>query len=257
METLYNSIMRFQLTTSRTAAIPVERSTAVLLLFVAVCVAAWGTACGGKASQSRSSSPTSTSASDSSGLSPPSKSLPKIVAFGDSLTAGFGLRQSESYPALLQKKLDADGFKYEVVNAGVSGETSAGGLRRIDWALEGGVKIVIVELGGNDILRGQPIPAMTRNLGEIIERAKSKGAAVLLAGMEAPTNTGADYRNEVHAAFQDMAREHRVALIPFLLDKVAGVDSLNQADGIHPNAEGAKMVVETVYRFLRPLIKQE
>lgn len=185
------------------------------------------------------------------------KSLPKIVAFGDSLTAGLGLRASESYPALLQKRLEADGYGYEVVNAGVSGDTSAGGLRRLDWALEGDVRFLILELGANDLLRGQPVSEMKKNLAEIIERAKARGIKVLLAGMYAPTNSGAEYQREVQDAFQSLAREHQVTLIPFFLDRVAGVESLNQADGIHPNPEGTKIVADTVYQSLRPLLDKE
>jgi acyl-CoA thioesterase-1 len=182
------------------------------------------------------------------------KSLPKIVAFGDSLTAGLGLPQSKSYPALLQEKIDADGFAYEVVNAGASGDTSAGGVRRIEWALDGHVKIVILELGANDILRGQPIAAMKQNIGEIIKRVKDHGATVLLAGMEAPTNSGTEYRKAVHEAFPSLAREYQIPLIRFFLTGVAGIESLNQRDGIHPNEEGTKIVAETVYRSLRPLL---
>jgi acyl-CoA thioesterase-1 len=158
---------------------------------------------------------------------------------------------------MLQKKLDADGYQYEVVNAGVSGDTSAGGLRRIDWALEGDVRFLILELGANDLLRGQPVPEMKSNLGKIIERAQARGVVVLLAGMYAPTNSGADYQREVQQAFQQLARERGVTLIPFFLDRVAGVESLNQADGIHPNAEGSRIVAETVYRALRPLLDKQ
>lgn len=185
----------------------------------------------------------------------PSKSLPKIVAFGDSLTAGYGLSESSSYPSLLQNKLTADGFNYEVVNAGVSGDTTAGGVRRIDWALEGDVKVVILELGANDILRGQPIHEMKKNLSAVIERCKAKGSLVLLAGMEAPTDTGLDYRRDVHEAFASVARENNVALIPFFLQGVAAIDSLNQRDRIHPNEEGTKIVTETVYKSLRPMLE--
>ncbi len=185
------------------------------------------------------------------------KSVAKIVAFGDSLTAGYGLSASESYPALLQKKLEADGFNYEVVNAGVSGDTSAGGLRRIDWALEGDVKFVILELGANDILRGQPIPAMKKNLARIIERVKERGAQVVLAGMEAPTNAGVEYRKEVQEAYRELAREYQVPYIPFFLDRVAMIESLNQGDGVHPNAEGTRIVAETVYLVLRPLLEEQ
>ena len=187
----------------------------------------------------------------------PAKSLPKIVAFGDSLTAGLGLPQSASYPALLQHKLESDGFAYEVVNAGVSGDTSAGGVRRIEWALEGDVKIVILELGANDILRSQAIDEMTRNLAAIIERVKAHGATVLLAGMEAPTNLGIEYRKAIHDAFPALSKQYNVPLIPFFLDGVAGIDSLNQRDGIHPNEEGTKIVTETVYRSLRPLLSKQ
>ncbi len=185
------------------------------------------------------------------------KSLPKIVAFGDSLTAGLGLSQSASYPSLLQNRLAADGFAYEVVNAGVSGDTSAGGVRRIDWSLEGDVKIVILELGANDILRGQPVDQMKKNLAAIIERVKARGATVLLAGMEAPTNSGIEYRQGVHEAFLTLSKQYSVTLIPFFLDGVAAIDSLNQRDGIHPNEEGTKMVTETVYRSLRPLLEKQ
>ena len=187
----------------------------------------------------------------------PAKSVAKIVAFGDSLTAGYGLPLSDSYPAQLQKKLEADGYAYEVVNAGVSGDTTAGGLQRIDWALEGDVKVVVLELGANDILRGLPVTEMKKNLSGIISRARARGARVLLAGMEAPTNTGPEYRREVHEAFLDLARTPDVAFIPFFLDRVAGVAPLNQSDGIHPNAEGTRIVAETVYRALRPMLEKE
>jgi acyl-CoA thioesterase I len=187
----------------------------------------------------------------------PSKSLAKIVAFGDSLTAGYNLSLSESYPAQLQKKLDADGYAYEVVNAGVSGDTTAGGLQRIDWALEGDVKFVILELGANDILRGLPVAEMKKNLSGIISRARARGARVLLAGMEAPTNTGPEYRREVHEAFRELAETPDVEFIPFFLDRVAGIAALNQADSIHPNAEGTRIVAETVYQSLRPMLEKD
>src|SRR5919199_5024069 len=188
----------------------------------------------------------------------PSENVPKIVAFGDSLTAGYGLAPEESYPALLQKMLDADGFKYEVVNAGVSGDTSAGGVRRIDWTLDsGGVRFVILELGANDFLRGQPVAETKKNLAEIIERCRSRGARVLLAGMYTTTDAGPDYERQIHEAFQSLAREHDVTLIPFFLEGVAGRDELNQEDRIHPNAEGAKGVAATVYKYLKPLLEEE
>ncbi len=156
---------------------------------------------------------------------------------------------------MLQKRLQADGYEYEVVNAGISGDTSAGGVRRIDWSLEDNVKIVIVELGANDILRLQPVEDMKKNLSMIIEKAKGKGAIVLLAGMEAPTNSGVAYRKAVHDAFLDLAKEHEVTLIPFFLEGVAGIETLNQRDGIHPNIDGTQLVAETVYKYLRPLVE--
>jgi acyl-CoA thioesterase I len=205
---------------------------------------------------SNSSAPASTAPGNTSMTTDAgNKSLAKIVAFGDSLTAGYGLQPSQSYPALLQKRLEADGYEYEVVNAGISGDTSAGGVRRIDWSLEGNVKIVIVELGGNDILRLQPVEDLKKNLGTIIEKAKAKGALVLLAGMEAPTNSGVAYRKAVHQAYLDLAKEHQIPLIPFFLEGVAGIESLNQGDGIHPTVEGTKIIAETVYKYLRPILE--
>jgi acyl-CoA thioesterase I len=187
----------------------------------------------------------------------PKKSLPKIIAFGDSLTAGYGLKVEQSYPSLLQEKLDRDGLRYEVVNAGVSGDTSAGGLARIDWALEGDVRILILELGANDILRGQPIATMKKNLSDIIARVKARGAEVVLAGMESPTNMGIQYRVAVHEAYQSLAREHDVIFIPFFLERVAGIESLNLSDRIHPNAEGTKIIAETVYKSLKPALEKQ
>jgi acyl-CoA thioesterase-1 len=187
---------------------------------------------------------------------PASSNVSKIVAFGDSLTAGYGLAPADAYTSLLQKKLDQDGYRYEVVNAGISGDTSADGLSRIDWSLDTDVKILILELGANDILRMQPISQMKKNLTEIIERAKAKGVEVLLAGMEAPTNSDPIYRAQAHKAFPDLARDEHVILIPFVLDRVGGVPALNQKDGIHPNAEGEKIMTQTVYEALRPMLKK-
>ena len=207
-----------------------------------------------KGEPTKETAPASAAASPASAK--PDKSVAKIVAFGDSLTAGYGLNPEDSYPALLQQKLAADGFDYEVVNAGISGDTTAGGVRRIDWSLEGDVKIVILELGANDILRGQSLSAMKQNLSTIIEHAKSRGAQVLLAGMEAPTNSGLDYSRWTHGAFSELAKEHNVPFIPFFLERVAGIQSLNQADGIHPNPAGTRIVAETVYRSLKPMLEK-
>jgi acyl-CoA thioesterase-1 len=219
-------------------------------------VAAILSACGGAPREGASSNvkPNTRSAAPAA----PAETLPKIVAFGDSLTAGYGLSPNESYPALLQKMIDADGFKYEVVNAGVSGETSAGGVRRIDWSLDaGGVRFVILELGANDFLRGQPVSETRKNLAAIIERAKSRGARVLLAGMYTTTDAGQDYERQIDAGFKSLAKEQGVTLIPFFLEGVAGKSELNQQDGIHPNAEGTRLVAATVYRYLKPMLEEE
>ena len=179
---------------------------------------------------------------------------PRIVVLGDSLTAGLGLAPEQAYPALLQKRLDAAGLKYEVVNAGVSGDTSAGGLRRVDWVLEGDVKILIVALGGNDALRGLPVEQLRDNLITITDRAKARGIKLIVAGMEAPPNFGPAYTAAFRQAYQDVARKQGAILIPFLLDGVAGLPNMNQGDGIHPTAAGAEKVADTVWSALRPLV---
>ena len=181
---------------------------------------------------------------------------PKIVALGDSLTVGLGLLETESFPSLLQNKLDEEGYPYEMVNSGVSGDTSAGGLRRLAWALEGDVRILILALGANDGLRGLSIGEMKQNLSTIITRAREKNIVVILAGMEAPPNYGPEYVQSFRMAFREVASKERVLLIPFLLDKVAGQGSLNQPDGIHPNADGARIVAETVWPVLRSVLDQ-
>ncbi len=182
---------------------------------------------------------------------------PKIVAFGDSLTAGFGLAEKESYPYLLQERLKADGYDYEVVNAGVSGETSLGGLERIDWVLEQeNVRILILELGANDLLRGLPVAKMKDNLDRIIKKAKAKNVEVLLCGMLAPPTMGARYQREFVTAFPDLATANKVEFLPFVLEGIALNPKLNQGDGIHPNAEGAKVLMANVYKALQPLLKK-
>jgi acyl-CoA thioesterase I len=180
---------------------------------------------------------------------------PKIVVLGDSLSAGLGLLELQAYPALLQEKLNEDGYAWDVVNAGISGDTSAAGLQRTDWALDQGeVRILILELGANDGLRGLPIAEMKKNLSAIIERAQEKRIAVLLAGMEAPPNFGPEYTVSFRQVYRDLAREHKVTLLPFLLDKVAGVPALNQGDGVHPNIEGSRIVADTVWNALKPMV---
>lgn len=186
----------------------------------------------------------------------PVASRPRVVFLGDSLTAGYGIEISQSVPSLIQERLNASGYRYEVVNAGVSGDTSAGGLSRLDWSLSGDVAVLVIELGANDGLRGLPVPAMKQNLSEIIRRAQARHITVLLTGMEAPPNYGVSYTAEFRKVFADLAAEYRVAFVPFYLDGVAGRRALNIADGIHPNAAGARIVAETVWRQLEPLLNK-
>jgi acyl-CoA thioesterase-1 len=182
---------------------------------------------------------------------------PRIVFLGDSLTAGLGLDAEQSVPSLVQKHLDAEGYTYEVVNAGVSGDTSAGGLRRLDWSLDGDVRILVVELGANDGLRGLPVTQMKQNLQTIVQTAKKRSIDVLLTGMEAPPNYGAAYTSEFRRAFRDLAAQERVAFMPFFLYEVAGIPTLNIADGIHPNPAGARIVEANLWRSLKPLVEKQ
>lgn len=181
----------------------------------------------------------------------------QIVAFGDSLTAGYGIGLDEAYPAMLQNILDEEGYPYEVVNAGVSGDTSAGGVRRLDWVLEGrDVAVLILALGANDGLRGLPPGEMKKNLATIIERAKSGGVRVLLAGFTAPPSMEDQYLQEFVAVFPALAEEHGVALMPSLLEGVLGKEALTQPDGKHPNAEGARVLAQNVWTYLKPLLER-
>ncbi|HTL43224.1 MAG TPA: arylesterase [Vicinamibacterales bacterium] len=186
---------------------------------------------------------------------PVEDSRPKIVALGDSLTAGLGLPESQSYPSLLQADLDRGGYHFDVVNAGVSGDTSAAGLARLDWTLQSGnVKILILELGANDGLRGLPVAQMQQNLARIIERAHEQHIAVLLLGMEAPPNYGVEYARSFRQVYRDLASRYETTLVPFMLDGVAGRADLNQADGIHPNTAGTQIVARTIWQRLKPLV---
>ena len=179
---------------------------------------------------------------------------PRIVFLGDSLTAGYGLAKDQSVPSLIAARLAGMGLDYEVVNAGVSGDTSAGGLSRLEWSLDGAVRVLVVELGANDGLRGLPVDAMRDNLDAIIKRALGRGIRVVLTGMEAPPNYGQAYTNEFRAVFRDLATSHGVTFVPFYLEGVAGNPRLNIADGIHPNPEGARIVEQTIWRAIEPLL---
>jgi acyl-CoA thioesterase I len=182
-------------------------------------------------------------------------SRPRIVALGDSLTAGLGLPVAAAYPAVLEERLKDAGMNFEVVNAGVSGDTSAGGLARLDWALQGDVRVLIVALGGNDGLRGLPVEQLRRNVTQIIERAQARRIDVILAGMEAPPNYGRDYIVAFHRVYPELAAQYHVAFVPFLLQGVAGSESLNQRDGIHPTAAGARLVADNVWSVLKPIVE--
>lgn len=179
-----------------------------------------------------------------------------IIFFGDSLTAGYGLDPDEAYPALIQRKLDETGRSWRVVNAGLSGETTAGGLRRLDWILRQPVDIFVIALGGNDGLRGIAPTASRANLEAMLARLRAKypHAVLVLAGMQMPTNLGPDYTREFAAMYPELAQAHHVALIPFLLEGVGGMPALNQPDGIHPTAEGHCMVAETVWKVIKDLL---
>lgn len=179
-----------------------------------------------------------------------------ISALGDSLTAGFGVAVEEAFPALLQARLTRAGYDYRVVNAGVSGDTTAGGLRRVDWVLRAKPEVVIVALGANDGLRGQSPSAMGKNLEAIVARLTAAGARVLLAGMRMPPNYGDEYTRAFAATFPDVARRTRVALMPFLLEGVAAEPRVLQPDGIHPNAEGHRIIADRLWPYLLPLLRR-
>jgi acyl-CoA thioesterase-1 len=179
-----------------------------------------------------------------------------IVFFGNSLTAGYGLSPEQAFPTLIQKKIDSLGLPYNVVNAGVSGETSSGGKTRIDWILQQQVDIFVLELGANDGLRGIPLSETKKNLQDIIDSVKAKHpqAKLLFAGMQIPPNMGQKYAGEFRDMFGELATKNSMALIPFLLEGVGGEQNLNQADGIHPNEKGSKIVAENVWKELQKLL---
>jgi acyl-CoA thioesterase-1 len=176
---------------------------------------------------------------------------------GDSLTAGLGIPRDQTYPARLQQKLKEGGYAFEVVNAGVSGDTSADGLRRTNWALDGNVRLLILALGANDGLRGLPPRHMKDNLQKIITRVRQRGIRIVLVGMEAPPNYGEQYAAAFRQVFQELARDNKVTLVPFLLQGVAGVAQLNQADGIHPTSVGAARIADHLWPTVEAMIKTD
>ena len=186
----------------------------------------------------------------------PHRDTKTILFFGNSLTAGYGLDPSEAFSSLIQKKIDSLHLHYRCVNAGVSGETTSGGLGRIDWILKQPLDVFVLELGANDGLRGLPVAETKKNLQTMIDKVKKKypGAKLVLAGMQVPPSMGEQYAMKFKNLFPDLARENTILLIPFLLQNVAGIRDLNQQDGIHPTAEGAKIVAQNVWTVLRPLL---
>jgi acyl-CoA thioesterase-1 len=181
---------------------------------------------------------------------------PSLVCFGDSLTAGLGLDPGQSYPEVLQRELNRRGYGYKVVNLGVSGETSQDGLARIDQALAEKPRVVVLEFGANDGLRGQPVEITERNLAQMIEALQGAAARVVLAGITLPPNYGPAYLAKFDAIFPRLAAEYKTPLIPFLLEGVGGHSDLMQQDGLHPNARGASLVAETVRRHVEPLLSK-
>ena len=181
-----------------------------------------------------------------------------IVVLGDSIAAGYGLDLSEAFPAVLQKKIDQAGLNFTVINAGLSGDTTAGGLRRIDWLLKRKVDVLVLELGGNDGLRGIPVGVTRTNLMDIMDRTRKKypQARFVVAGMQMPPNMGAEYNGAFQKIFPDVARTKNAALIPFLLEGVGGQPELNMPDGIHPTVEGHQLVAENVWKTLAPVLRE-
>ena len=179
-----------------------------------------------------------------------------IVFLGDSLSAGSGVEQTQAFPALVGEKIRERGLPYEVVNAGIGGDTTAGGLRRLDWLLQRRIDVLVLELGGNDGLRGLPVANIKSNLQAMIDKAKAKepDVKIVIAGMQIPPNVGADYAAQFRQVFFDVAKENNAAMIPFLLEGVGGIRELNQPDMIHPNPTGHRMVAEVVWKTIEPLI---
>ncbi len=212
-----------------------------------VAAAVWAVSCG-------SPQPAPLPAPVKTKPAPPADDRPVIVAFGDSLTAGPGVEPDQNYPALLQRRLDAAGHRYRVVNLGVSGDTTGGGLARLDDALALKPRIAIVELGANDGLRGMPVETTRANLEQIVQGFEQAGVRVILAGMTLPPNYGAAYVGAFEKVFVDLARQYQTARIPFFLEGVAAVPALLLGDGLHPNAAGYQIVAGNVLQALEPLL---
>jgi acyl-CoA thioesterase-1 len=253
------------------------RPSACVLALLALGIAAWG--CGASEPAPQAATPaaatnpavtatdsafTDSGVTDSavagSAITSPAvaNSAPVVLFLGTSLTAGYGLPSGEAFAARIQQRIDATALDFRVVNAGVSGDTSAGGLARLDWLLRLPIAALVLELGANDMLRGLSVDAMRANLAAILEQTRraQPGVRFVIAGMQAAPNLGLDYAQRFNDVFPKLARAHDAELIPFLLDGIAGERQLNQADGIHPTAEGHERIAETVWRTLEPVLRE-
>lgn len=235
--------------------------SSLLLTLLLFCV---GISCNNSDTSSTPKTPTSTSTPTAEQEAPkaapsPAQTQKTVLFYGNSLTAGYGLEPAQAFPALLQEKMKAAGLNFRAINAGLSGETTAGGLGRIDWVLRQKVDIFVLELGGNDGLRGLPTPQMKTNLQGIIDKVKEKypTAKIVLLGMEAPPNMGPDYTAAFRKVYTDLQAENELTLIPFFtfLDQVAGESDKNQPDGIHPTAEGHRIVSDNLWPTLEQVLQ--
>ena len=225
-----------------------QRTWFLLMLFLMV-------SCSGQAQKAEPIvAQDSTSAAEKEAAAEASKKV--MLIFGDSITAGYGLEQEQAFPALLQTKIDSVQAPWKVINGGLSGETTAAGLRRLEWTLQQPVDLLLIELGGNDALRGVSVSEMRSNLDKMIQMTKSKypDAMIVLAGMKVPPNLGAQYGKEFEAVYAQLAKKHGITLIPFILEGVGGNENLNQADQIHPTAEGHRIIAKTVWEVIEPLL---
>lgn len=213
------------------------------------------TSCGGGERSEKVSAPPAALPAPAPRTPDPADARPVIAAFGDSISAGFGVDPGQSYPDDLQRLIDAAGYQYHVVNLGISGDTTSDGVERLPSVLAVRPAIVILEFGGNDGLRGQPVAAAKQNLAHMIETLRGAGATVLLAGMTLPRNYGPDYIAPFDQMYVDLAKQFSIPRIPFILEGVGGVASLTQPDGIHPTAEGARIVAQNAMKYLSPLLK--
>jgi acyl-CoA thioesterase I len=235
-----------------------QRVVGVLLSALAMSCGGSGTPARDTAAGTKPASPPENPAPSVADAGPSLDARRTIVFLGTSLTAGLGLDPDSAYPQQIQRKIDASGLPYQVVNAGVSGETTAGLLRRLDWVLKQPADVIVIETGANDGLRGLPVTATRSTLGNALDRIRKDrpDATVMLVQMEAPPNLGQEYTSAFHAMFPELAREHGVTLVPFLLEGVAGQTTLNQGDGIHPNSAGERIVADNVWRVLQPALKR-